>query len=76
MRKPHPAKPICSLGDTIRYNDRQGRFQEGIVKRIEAAWTSDGRPPLVIYFVSHPTARNGRISITADHIYTESEGQQ
>lgn len=53
------AAPKHAVGQTIIYEDYQGRLQKGEVLRIEAHWYNTG-DPLIIYTVYHPTYRNNR----------------
>ena len=53
------AKPAFRVDDRVGYYDRQDRWQIGVVRRIEAHWSSWSDDPLIIYSVSHPSYRNG-----------------
>lgn len=63
-----PAVPTYKVDDTVRYIDRQHRQQTGVVQRIEAKWNRSA-PPLIIYTVSHPTYRDGRMHMTDHDIF-------
>lgn len=74
MAKPIPADPQFNVGETVRYEDRHGRLQTGEVLRIEASWEGygrnpEGRPPLVIYTLRHPTYANNRMHAGVEDIH-------
>ena len=50
------AKPAFRVDDRVGYYDRQDRWQIGVVRRIEAHWSSWSDDPLIIYSVSHPAS--------------------
>lgn len=60
------AHPRYSLGQTVGYYDRQGRWQMGEVNHIEANWYSWGRS--IIYTVGHPSYAGRRMYIGEDKI--------
>lgn len=52
------ASPKYKIGDTVIYEDHQGRIQTGAVQSIQATWTPWGEgTPLIIYSLYHPTYR-------------------
>lgn len=63
------AAPKYSVGQAVRYHDRQDRLQTGEITRIEASWSSWSREPLVIYSLYHPTYRSNNFYTTDERIY-------
>ncbi len=69
IRKPHPARPGVSVGQTLNYRDRHGRLQSGKVLRIEASWTQHWPEHASICLtVEHPTYSNGQAHIAPGDI--------
>jgi hypothetical protein len=72
MSKAQALKPKYNVGETVAYVDRHDRMQTGTVRHIEGKWTQWGSAYL-IYTITHPTYRNGRIYCGEDVI---QRGQQ
>lgn len=66
------AEPWYDLGDRVGYRDREGRFQCGHIKAIEATWHFHRKSaPLIVYTVEHPSYRDKRFYTTAEAAFFE-----
>ena len=64
------ASPKYKIGDTVIYDDHQGRLQTGAVQSIQATWAPWGNgDPLIVYGVYHPTYRRNHHYAGEDAIH-------
>ena len=62
------AIPRYSVGETVRYFDREQRGQVGRVFGVTAHWSAGNRDPYISYTLEHPTYRNRRIYTGVERI--------